>query len=95
MVQHPGIGLKICETECPRSPHRNETDSSSGVPCCPNFLSKAVMKSEGVIPSLDWDLTEVTKVLAMPSRASASAICSLGLCTAMWKDTLILCSYMD
>jgi hypothetical protein len=27
MVQHPGTCLKICETESPRSPHRNETDS--------------------------------------------------------------------
>jgi hypothetical protein len=42
------------------------------------------MKSEGTIPSLDRDLTEVAKVLANcnASRASASAICPLGLCTA-------------
>jgi hypothetical protein len=53
------------------------------------------MKSEGLIPSLEWDLTEVTKVFVMPSRASASAICSLGLCTAMQKDTLIVCSNID
>ena len=87
MVEHPGTGLKACETESPRSSQRNKAASSSEFPRCPNFFSRAVMKSEGVIPSLDWDLTEVTKVLAMSSRASASAICSLGLCTAVWKDT--------
>lgn len=85
MVQHPGAALKTCEAESPTSAQRNETGSESRLACCPNFFSNAVTKSEGVIPSLDWDLTDFTNVVVMSSRASASATCSLGLCTAVWK----------
>jgi len=47
MVEHPGTGLKACETESPRSTQRNKAASSSEFPRCPNFFSRAVMKSEG------------------------------------------------
>jgi hypothetical protein len=90
MVQHPDTAIKACGTEAPTSSQHNEAASASRLPCCPKFFSSTVTKSEGVIPSADWDLTDVTKVLAISSRASASATCSLGFCTALWKDMSFL-----
>lgn len=44
------------------------------------------MKSNGVVPSLEKDLTEVTNVFEMSNNASASATCSLGLSTETHKS---------
>jgi hypothetical protein len=81
MVAHPAAFMKTWEVARPRRAQSKEACSSSGPLCLPNFFSSPATKSEGVIPRTEWDLTDVTKLVARSSRASASAICSLGLWT--------------
>ena len=82
MVAHPDAFMKTCEVASPRRAQSNETFSSLGPLFFPNFFNSAAIKSEGVIPRTDWDLTDATKLAVRSSRVSASAICSLGLWTA-------------
>ena len=86
IVAHPGANMKIWEAPRPRRAQSNEACSSSGPPSFPNLFSSPATKSEGVIPTTEWDLTDVTKLAARSSRASASAICSLGLWTGSQGD---------
>jgi len=79
MVAHPDADMKTCDVASPRRAQSNETFSSLGPLFFPYFFSSAAIKSEGVIPKTDWDLTDATKLAVRSSRVSASAICSLGL----------------
>jgi hypothetical protein len=78
MVAHPDADMKTREVASPRRAQSNETLSLEP-PFFPNFFSSPAIKSEGVIPRTDWDLTDATKLAVRSSRVSASAICSLGL----------------
>ena len=85
MVQHPWALLKIGATARPISFQQTIIRASPWVAtpllAPPYCLSKQLTNSAGVIPSLEWDFTELAKVLAMSKRASASATCSLGFWT--------------
>lgn len=89
IVRQPGALLKTWETARPISFHCIEVASSSwflfGPLCSPKSLIRLLTKSEGVMPSLQYSLTDVTKVFAMSNRASASATCSLGFVTEKKK----------
>jgi hypothetical protein len=78
MVAHPGVAMKRYETESPTSTQFSDGTSSSISLTLLNFFNIPLTKS-GVIPRTDWDLTDAIKVAVRSSRASASAICSLGL----------------
>jgi hypothetical protein len=79
MVAHPGAAMKRSETESKTSTQFSDGTSSSIPLTLLNFFNIPLTKSEDVIPRTDWDLTDATKVAVRSSRASTSAICSLGL----------------
>lgn len=86
MVQQPWHADKKGETARPISFQLIDIwvfswDSNLCILDCPNSVSKQLTKSVGLTPSLYSDLTEVTNVLVISSSTSASATCSLGLCT--------------
>ena len=82
MVRHPWPFMKIDETPNPISFQLTEIGSFSSDVIPPsmlaNSLSRQLTKSDGVTPSFDCDLIEVTREFAISCKASASATCSLG-----------------
>ena len=100
IVQHPVPFLKIWETDIPMSFQSTELLPSEllvVVACRPKSLSKHDTKSDGVIPSFFWALTDYTKLLVISSKASASDTCSGGFWT--YNDnkysTLIFIVFQD